>query len=255
MVSTRADFVHTKPLVHPYAALGLLLALSGSPTWTADEVSSQAEAARRGGWNESGATTRQSGRREDGLDEELARLAGDSSKLWSTDSEHEEEGEGGEKGDSELLQEEDSLGGVRGNGDNDGEGGATAHDEWLEAFQDDHSDEATSTSSGYTDGERYHVLYQKRKYRELLAFRQSYYSVQCYSLCIHFRPFFLLSFVAVCCAVTYYENRALPCGGWQPLQTRAMEVPGANPMGGNWTGDPIMLMIGTCRPQETRRGH
>lgn len=97
------------PLEHPYAALALTLALSGSQRW---ETAATAATAEEGGEEEeekgdipsasADVERKEGGRSSRGVlleeveekDEELAGFGGDSSRLWSTDSEHEEESEG-----------------------------------------------------------------------------------------------------------------------------------------------------------------
>lgn len=151
------------PPEHPYAALALTLALAGSPTWTTtaartddsgddgdgDDATSSAAANAGGG---AGAIRRGGSAKEEHEDEELAGFGGDSSRLWSTDSEPDEEYDGSEGRDGEEGAEAEKGG--RGPAEaplpplpEDADGRDT-QEEWLRAFESD------GERSPRTDGER-----------------------------------------------------------------------------------------------------
>lgn len=142
MVRTRAGLVPSTPLEHPYGALALLLALSGSQRWAVEgqEAEGSEDDESKGDVlvpNES----------------ELAGLGGESSRLWSTDSnesdEEEEEWEGGGPSPRPAVYGGGLLSVIEPTpgGGSDHEGGTQ---EWLKAFEDD--DDA-SDSTARTDGQ------------------------------------------------------------------------------------------------------
>lgn len=161
-------------LDHPFAALALILALSGSPTYAMGDDNGIVYTAE--GPVESGgdrAAAEGMGRRYDDRDEaggDVGDLLGDSSKLWSTDSEEEAEEEeevGGGNGEGAGAYVDDIVGRVplqsgggpavrreAGDGDDDEEGEGETTQQWLQAFQDELDEEATSgEDSAHTDGE------------------------------------------------------------------------------------------------------
>lgn len=162
------------PPEHPYAALALTLALSGSPKWAATSTATYVTAAAdddegatissaAANTSEAGGVTRRltSGAPLEGgsarageEDGELTGLGGDSSRLWSTDSEHDEEENEGIEGRAEEAEEEEAT-------KKGGRGAAVSApppavedtderdtQEWLQAFESD------GESSPRTDGER-----------------------------------------------------------------------------------------------------
>lgn len=134
------------PLEHPYAALALALALSGSQRWAAAREAKAeggeregdtpvAESVQEGGGGRRPARDKEGGERE-GAAEILADFDGDSSRLWSSDSSDESgEREGGPEEEEE--QEEDGVGMLSSALpvlEHVDEGGTR---EWLQAFEDD----------------------------------------------------------------------------------------------------------------------
>ena len=170
------------PLEHPYSALALALALSGSERWAAAPSTAAAEGGegaeeekeeaegrfvRSGAANAEGHTGGRSSPggappEEDAEhgDGELAGFGGDSSQLWSTDSERDEGGEErtGPEGEGEE-EKGDEGGSTRGgpavplppledaDGERGGGGGGGDTQEWLRAFEND------GERSPRTDGE------------------------------------------------------------------------------------------------------
>lgn len=140
MVGTRAVVVPATPLEHPYGALALLLALSGSQRWTVEEEEG-------GGGQEGDSEEDQS--KGDALvlnKATLAGLGGESSRLWSTDS---DESEGAAEGD-EPSQRATFAGGLLSvtepaQGGPDHEGGTQ---EWLQDFENDDASESTARTDG-----------------------------------------------------------------------------------------------------------
>lgn len=146
------------PPEHPYAALALALALSGSPRWetspggahddggaaSSDATSSEGGVIRRRRRRPSSSSDEPLegglGKEEHGEDGELAGFGGDSSRLWSDDGEEDdEENEGNERRDAEEEKEEEAegrrppvapLAPVEDVGERDTQ-------EWLQAFESD----------------------------------------------------------------------------------------------------------------------
>lgn len=153
------------PPEHPYAALALAVALSGSPTWTTttgtdddddDDVVSPAATNTEGGGG-AGVIRRGSAKEEHKDGElELAGFGGDLSRLWSTDSERGEESDGKEGQDDDDDEEgtEAETGGRGPPGGapltlpEDADVGERDTQEWLRAFESD------GERSPRTDGER-----------------------------------------------------------------------------------------------------
>ncbi|CAM9190719.1 unnamed protein product [Ectocarpus sp. 6 AP-2014] len=150
------------PLEHPYAALALALALSGSQRWAAareaevegDEREGDTPDAESveggGGGGGSGRLARdeEEGEEWEGAAELLAGFEGDSSRLWSSDSDEGSEREGGTE---EQEEEEDGVGSLSSAlpvVEDVDEGGTR---EWLQAFEDD--GEGSPRADGYTAGE------------------------------------------------------------------------------------------------------
>lgn len=155
--TTRVDaagFGTDQQLVHPYAALALVLALSGSASPIHDDEGDEIRKERQDG--------------NGGQHDELDVLIGDSSKLWSTDSEEDDIeqvalGSGREndkfvdtagkqpsqvRNDSARQQEESDSD----EKEEAGDGGGTQ--EWLQAFQDECNPEGPSDDgSACTGGE------------------------------------------------------------------------------------------------------
>lgn len=172
-----ADRFHRgERLVHPYSALALVLALSGSQAWTMDPNDGNPHrqySLEPGGDNVGAAAASATVAKErvgkyhgDGAaDGELDHLIDNSSKLWSTDSEEEEkddaragaEGGGGSVG---IVKRAPLQGGgqpssVQNSASSDGEGEiGTTTEEWLQAFQNEPDELRTSDEgSAFTDGE------------------------------------------------------------------------------------------------------
>ncbi|CAM9700389.1 unnamed protein product [Ectocarpus sp. 4 AP-2014] len=138
-------------LEHPYAALALALALSGSQRWAAvreaevegDERegdSPDAESVEGGGGDGGGggrpARDEEEGEEREGTAELLAVFEGDSSRLWSSDSDEGSEREGGPE-EEQQEEEEDGVGSLSSAlpvVEDVDKGGAR---EWLQAFEDD----------------------------------------------------------------------------------------------------------------------
>ncbi|CAN0114916.1 unnamed protein product, partial [Ectocarpus sp. 12 AP-2014] len=153
------------PLEHPYAALALALALSGSQRWTAateaeveeDEREGDtpdAESVEGGGGGGGGGSGRpardeEGGGGGGGAAELLAAFEGDSSRLWSSDSDEGSEQEG--KPEEQEQEEEDGVGSLSSAlpGVEDVDEGGTR--EWLQAFEDD--GEGSPRADGCTAGE------------------------------------------------------------------------------------------------------
>eukprot|EP00903_Cladosiphon_okamuranus_P015208 g14056.t1 len=170
----RAEGEH--PPEHPFAALALTLALSGSPRWATTPTSSDDDDDDEGGtissaaantseaWGvtrppTSGAPLEGGSARVEQEDGELAGLGGDSSRLWSTDSEQEDEEEDEEvesEGRDEEEEEEEEEAAKKG-----GRGPAVVAvdtderdtQEWLRAFESDGERSPRTDDEGYaTDG-------------------------------------------------------------------------------------------------------
>eukprot|EP00752_Nemacystus_decipiens_P005155 g4678.t1 len=147
------------PPEHPYAALALTLALSGSPTWTTttgtnddEAISSAAATSAAGGVG----AIRRGSAKEQSDDGELAGLGGDSSRLWSTDNEDDEENDG------KVGRDEEERGGGAEKGGRGPPGAPRplpedtderdTH-EWLRAFESDGERSPRTDDEGYaTDG-------------------------------------------------------------------------------------------------------
>ncbi|CAM9751525.1 unnamed protein product, partial [Hapterophycus canaliculatus] len=153
------------PRDHPYAALAFMLSLSGSQRWataaaantTAQEGQDEAEAdpslrsnsARKAGSRRSPRTAPSEEGNQQGEQEEgggMFGLGGDSSRLWSTDSERDEESEeksadGGSRGVARPLT---VLSG-------DAEEAGTQ--EWLRAFESDGERSPRTDGNGTDDSE------------------------------------------------------------------------------------------------------
>lgn len=161
-------------LDHPFAALALILALSGSPTYAIDGDSGVVSTTEGPVESENDiGDAEEMSRRFDERHEasgDVDDLLGDSSKLWSTDSEEEAEEEeevGGGKGEGGGAYIDDIVGRVplqsgggpsvpreAGSGDDDEEGEGEVTQKWLQEFQDELDEEATSgEGSAHTDGE------------------------------------------------------------------------------------------------------
>lgn len=170
-----ADRLHMgERLIHPYAALALVLSLSGSPTWAMDNDDGTPHgeySVEPGGDNAPAAaasakvTKERVGRHDSdgGANGEVVDLIDDSSKLWSTDSEEEEEAETGAEGGGGsvgVVRRTPLQGGghpssVQDNASSDGEReGETTTEEWLQAFQNERDEGGTSDEgNACTDGE------------------------------------------------------------------------------------------------------
>ncbi|CAB1120688.1 unnamed protein product [Ectocarpus sp. CCAP 1310/34] len=150
------------PLEHPYAALALALALSGSQRWAAAKEAEvegderegdtpDAESIEGGGCGGSGRSARdeEEGEEREGAAELLAGFEGDSSRLWSSDSDEGSEREGGPE--EQEQEEEDGVGSLSSAlpGVEDVDEGGTR--EWLQAFEDD--GEGSPRADGCTAGE------------------------------------------------------------------------------------------------------
>lgn len=159
MVITRANLAPTRPpLEHPYSALALVLGLSGSQKWTTVAVGEKQRHQEGPGKGFPALDLEGSvGPREGLEEEELAGLGGDSSRLWSTDSEDDEvegDGEGVGEGEGQKGQPSEALLGrrlLRSAEQGRGGGDEAGTQEWLEAFEDDAASE--SERSARTDGE------------------------------------------------------------------------------------------------------
>lgn len=168
MVASKADLARARPpLDHPYSALSLLLVLSGSQRWDVGErhdagrdahaAGEEVAASAIEGWREP---------REGPGGEDMAAFEGNSSRLWSVDSESEDgEGEGMEEGEEEGGSSGSSVdlgGGRRARGAGAGcpardgvrywGGGGTR--EWLLDFENDGGGSGSESegSSARTDG-------------------------------------------------------------------------------------------------------
>ena len=132
-------------LEHPYAAISFLLALSGS----------RSSSAREEPFSELDKSAENSSQVfADGVDGKLADLAGDSSRLWSSDSEDEEKVGEGKKRDEPSHVEVGrwQLDGAM-SSQNDGLDEDADTREWLQAFESEANSES-DRSSAHTDGER-----------------------------------------------------------------------------------------------------
>lgn len=140
-------------LEHPYSALALMLALSGSERWPTTAAATTREEGEanpvppldsegKGGRSSWAAMSGEGEDQEEGG--ELYGFGGDSSRLWSTDSEHDGDSEAKDDEEGEEEAEEENGTGVVLQGD----AGDAGRHEWLQAFEDD------GERSPRTDGAR-----------------------------------------------------------------------------------------------------
>lgn len=173
-MSTTASTSVQPPLEHPFAALALVLALSGTSHFQPKESGEESLRAKRDDRTEAIPSSRDRDIRGDG---ELTGLGGESSRLWSTDSEgdagdREEQrgtlglppaspsnGSGG--GAKSLLNDPSAASAslaVRGGDRGEGVGGDGGTREWLQDFAAEQAeasewDSDGEQSSAHTDGE------------------------------------------------------------------------------------------------------
>lgn len=153
MVSPEAHLVPSQPpLEHPYSALALVLALSGSERW-ATAPAAKAQNNQEGELEDLSVAGSESGEGpRDWLGGGLVGIEGESSRLWSTDSEG--EGQGGKENEdirsSADFRSPQPLSGS----DSELEGAINSEggtQEWLLAFES--GGESESRHSACTDGE------------------------------------------------------------------------------------------------------